>query len=243
MIKLLTGELNIYGNPGVYSEMLRSLYRAYGTKYDFCRFYVQDGGAVLSYYYGSGVLSCPDDLTAVKARELSEFLQCGIMKKVLMPFETAQSLGVETNASELFLMCFDNDIKITDIINKDAVSTQNSLGEIYEIVSDGFDIDRDTWYTDTSHILRRGIAEAYILDGSCAALKMFSSDGISYLSYISTRKSARGKGLAKKLIRFICKTETEKGNSVYLFCKKELKGFYESLGFVQTGRAAEIHTG
>lgn len=241
MIRLFSGgELFPGCAPDVYTEMVRSLYSAYGTKYDFCRFYKQDGGAVLSYYYGSGTAACTGELSDENARELSEFLRCGMLKKVLMPYDTAGRLGLPKNTSELHLMRFSNGIKITDNIDKDAVSSQNSLGEIYEIISDGFDIDRDTWYTDTSHMLRRGTAETYRLGSDCAAVKMFSSRGISYLSYVCTRKSARGKGLAKKLVGFICMSEARKGNDVFLFCGSELKNFYESIGFSEAGMAAEI---
>ena len=240
MIRLLTQEPEMTERPDVYSEMIRSLYAAYGTKYDFCRFYEQDSGAVISYYYGAGVLSYPEVMTDEDTDELSGFLSCGIMKKVLMPGKAAEILFPGNKIPELFLMRFSDEIKITDNIDKDAVKRQNSLSEIYEIVRDGFDIDRDTWYTDTSHILRRGIAGSYILDGSCAALKMFSSGGISYLSYICTRKSERGKGLAKRLIRYICAEETRCGREIFLFCEKDLAGFYEDSGFVKTDTAVQL---
>ncbi len=232
-------------NRDIYTEKIRALAEAYGCGYDFCGFYKQTGGTIIGDYYGSAVAAKCSARTGDRLAELMEFLMCGKFRKVLMPAASFQAARVDANIKESLLMRYngkptDDDIKNSDDIDKLLADPAGSLGEISEIVTDGFDIDINKWYTDISHNLRHGISQIFVLEGNACAVKMFTFSGISYLSYISTRKEARGKGFASRLIRAICASEYAKQNSVQLFCDRSLEGFYNRLEFVTVGKAVEL---
>jgi GNAT superfamily N-acetyltransferase len=227
-------------NRDIYTEKVRSLADAYGCGYDFCNFYKQTGGTVVADYYGSAVAAKCGIRPGDRLAELMEFLMCGKFRKVLMPSDVFEAARIDANHEEKTLMTYTGGIKNTDDIAKLVISPESSLVEISEIVTDGFDIDINKWYTDISHNLRHGISQAYVLEDSACAVKMFSSSGITYLSYISTRKEQRGKGYASRLVGAICSDEAAKGNTVQLFCGDQLVKFYESVGFVTLGKAVEL---
>lgn len=244
MIQKITDINLLYGaldkNRDIYTEKVRALAGAYGCGYDFCGFYKQTGGTVIGDYYGSAVVAKCGARAGDRLAELMEFLMCGKFRKVLMPQCSFEASGINANTKEMLLMsCMNVPVK-TDDISKLSVDPNGNLSEISEIVIDGFDIDINKWYTDISHNLRHGISEIYVLENKACAVKMFSSSGLTYLSYISTRKSARGQGLASRLVGSVCAAEAAKGNTVQIFCDPSLSPFYESLGFTETSRAAEL---
>lgn len=249
MIQRITDIKTVYAaidkNRDIYTEKIRALAEAYGCGYDFCSFYKQTGGTVIADYYGSAVAAKCSVRTGDRTAELMEFLMCGKFRKVLMPADSFHAARIDANIKETLLMRYnsapsDNDIKNTDDIDKLLTDPNGSIGEISEIVTDGFDIDINKWYTDISHNLRHGISQIYVLENSACAVKMFSFSGITYLSYISTRREARGKGYASRLVSAICASEAAKGNTVYLFCDPSLESFYARLDLVTVSRAVEL---
>ena len=244
MIRMISDKARLYsalgGEHTVYTEKIRSLADAYGFGYDFCRFWAQDGGAVIGSYYGEATAADCGHIGKTRRSELAAFLGCGQFIRVFMPCGLYDDQDIETRAEKRLLMKARNDIKKTDNVDKVRVYPDVSVGEIYEIASAGFDIDRNTWYTDISHMLRHGTAQLYALDESACAVKMFSSGGISYLSYICTLPQERGKGLARRLLAHICAGEAESGNEVYLFCAAELENFYLGCNFDRCGEAADL---
>ena len=245
MIKKITDPDTLYntlnkGAPSVYTEKIRSLADAYGIGNEFCTFYTQTGGTVISNYYNSAVAARCGVRPGDRLAELMEFLMCGMFRKIIMPLEIFSATNVDANVEKLILMKYDSGKKTGAVPGKETIRTDFSINDIYEIASDGFDIDFNNWYTDTNHMLRHGISKLYALENNTCAVKMFSSSGISYLSYICTRKEERGKGLATRLVGSICAEEALAGNSTYIFCAEELCGFYENIGFVRFEEAVEI---
>ena len=244
MIEKITGKAALHkalnGIKDVYTECVRSFADAYGTDYDFCTFYKQTGGTLISNYYGSAVVAKSGKRTGDRLAELMEFLTCGMFRKVLMPYESFEAANFDANVEKINLMVYRTDVKISDDMSKVISVSEDSVGEISEIIADGFDIDCNKWYTDMSHMLRHGTAKIYTLDGKACAVRMYASSGIAYLSYICTRRSERGRGLASRLISGVCDMETAAGNEIYIFCRDNLKGFYEKNGFDLFGEAAEL---
>ena len=228
------------GTPDIYTEKVRSLFDAYGIDYQFCSFYTQTGGAVISDYYRSACVANCGTRPGDRLAELMEFLTCGMFRKVIMPYYVFEAANIDANVAKLALMKCRSDIDTADDIDKVVTETEFSISEIYEIASDGFDIDFNKWYTDTSHMIRHGISKLYALDKKACAVKMFSYSGITYLSYICTKESERGKGLATRLVKSICAAEARRNCTVYVFCEDPLVKFYENAGFMKIDEAAEI---
>ena len=224
----------------IYSEKIRALAEAYGMERDFCSFYMQTGGTVISDYYKSAVVANCGKRAGDRLAELMEFLTCGIFRKAILPYTSFDISNTDANISKLYLMKYAGGVLETDETDKEILETDFSISDIYEIASDGFDIDFNKWYTDTSHMVRHGISRLYALGKNACAVKMFSSSGITYLSYVATRESERGKGLATRLLQSICSSELKVGSTAYVLCEPKLKGFYEHAGFVFEDEAAEI---
>ena len=227
-------------NRDIYSEKIRALAEAYGMERDFCSFYIQTGGTVISDYYKSAVVANCGKRAGDRLAELMEFLTCGIFRKVILPYTPFDISNTDANISRLCLMRYAGGVREHDETDKEILESDFSISDIYEIASDGFDIDFNKWYTDTSHMVRHGISRLYALGKNACAVKMFSSSGITYFSYVATRESERGKGLATRLLQSICSAELQAGNTSYVLCGPGLKGFYENVGFVQEDEAAEI---
>lgn len=225
----------------IYTEKIRALAAGYGFGYDFCTFAAQDNSAVICSYYGGATAALTGELTDSQTEELAAYLTFGQYDSVLMSYPLCERLGLSGSAEKLCLMKCNGDVKKTIGYDKENPVTDSPLSEIYEIVSGGFDIDRDMWYTDTSHMIRHGIARAYVLGGKACAIRMFASGGISYVSYVCTRPEARGKGLATALLAHICAENAANGIETFVFCENKLRPFYESAGFELAGKAGTIH--
>lgn len=227
----------IGGYSDIYAGKVRSFADGYGFGYPFCRFWVQDGSLAVCAYYTDAAIA--GELNG-DPEELRGFLTCAGIRRVLMPYELYERLGLPGKADAVHLMCRGSDVKNTVGSDKESIETDAPLGQIYEIVRSVFDIDCDKWYTDISHMLRHGIARIYRLGNGTCAIRMYASLGAAYLSYVCTKPELRGKGLASRLIRGICRLEAEEGNDTYILCGDNLRGFYERLGFLEAGRAADI---
>ena len=226
--------------PDVYSEKIRALAEAYGLEHEFCSFYLQTGGTVISDYYRSAVVANCGKRAGDRLAELMEFLTCGIFRKVILPYSSFDLSNTDANISKLYVMKYTGGVREVDGSEIEMLDGDFAINNIYDIASDGFDIDFNKWYTDTSHMVRHGISRLYALGKKACAVKMFSSSGITYLSYVCTRDSERGKGYATRLLKWICSKEAAAGNTVYVLCEPRLGKFYERVGFEFSAETAEI---
>ncbi len=225
----------ISGTPDVYTEKIRAYADGYGFGYGFCRFFAQDDTAVICSYYGSAVAAFTTDPDPDSAEELTSFLTCGQFAGVLMQYAAAERLGLTGLAERRLLM---RGTAFDDGIGK--LQTDVSPGEVYDIVRTGFDIDRETWYTDISHMTRHNIARAYLLEEAACAVRMYASNGVAYISYVCTLPEKRGQGFGTRLLKAVCSAGRDDGCDTYLICEDRLRRFYESAGFEICGEAAEI---
>lgn len=223
----------------LFSGKIWALYAAYGFKYDFCTFFVQENGAVIGNYYGKAAVFCPDGADS-DYEELAQFLSMPIFGEVLMSHELAEKLGLAENAVRNNIVRFCGSETMGDITKED-VDKMPALGKVYEILKDGFDIDYSIWYTDISHNIRHGISESFVYNGAATVTKMFTYGNVTFLSFVAAALNARGTGAAKKLVRRVCLDERAKGREVFLICRGAVLGFYEKCGFEHAGYTASIN--
>lgn len=207
---------------GIEAQKIRALLLAYGTKYDFCRFYVTndfilcetDGSFVvcelgepddiseLAYFFGFNGFSeifCSEKL----GKLLSANLKCGFQKVNLMRF-----CGESVRCAE--------------------VECTTRLDEVYRILSSSFDIDYEHWYVDMSHRIRHNVAKPRKLGGS-ALIVQHDLNGEALLSQIATLPNERGRGNASRLILSVCAELFQ--SEVYVICEDALLSFYSGIGF------------
>ncbi len=223
--------------PDLFSGKIKAIHKAYGFGYPFAKFYKQENGAVIGKYYDNAVVFSESDETDTE--ELKEFLEIVGYGEILMPYGLSEKLGFRDNVEKNLVFCYEDDEIMSDLCNKTVTLTE-SYDKIYKILSEGFDIGIDNWYTDINHNVRHCVSRVYTVPDKATATVMFSIDGISYLSYIATARSERNKGYGGKLLRYIIKKELADGNRPYLICKEELRKFYEKNGLRNVGYVSTI---
>ena len=210
---------------GVEAQKIRALLLAYGTKYDFCRFYVSEE-VILCETDGSFVV-CEigkiDDLS-----ELADFFKFNGFSEIFC----SETLGERLSS---FLCCENqkvNLMRFCEVPVKCAeVDTDPPLDAVFKILASSFDIDYEHWYVDMSHRIRHNVARARLLDSS-ALIVQYDLNGEALLSQIATLPEKRGQGSASRLISAVCAELSQ--SDVYVICEDELLPFYRRVGFEKT---------
>lgn len=218
-------ELSALPKNGVEAQKIRALLTAYGTKYDFCRFFVSES-VILSETDGSFVLSeYTDDPNVI---ELAEFLSFHGFSEIFCSGTMGEQLTdrLLCSAENVILMRFCGEGVLSE-----AVNTSPLLDEVFRILKTSFDIEYEPWYADMSHRIRHGVTSARVLDSS-ALIIQHNINGEALLSQIATLPEHRGRGGASKLIRSVCAELSE--SAVFLLCEDKLLPFYRGLGFKKT---------
>ena len=103
--------------------------------------------------------------------------------------------------------------------------------------------DYGAFLADYCSRLNKGTAKlaAFEEDGLLAcASALFIGEKSVLLGAVATRKSARGRGLASKLVTTLA--DELKDKKVFLFCRNDgLLDFYKKIGFVKVGRWCVIN--
>ena len=199
--------------PDVFRGKIKALARAYGFSYDFLKFFAGES-AVTGIYYGSAVI-CGD----VTEEEIGLCLTLGA-GEILMP-DSDIDLG-----EILYIMEYTGEAE-----ENTSLSSDTPYSQVYDILREGFDISFDDWYTDTCHNVRHGISEVFTLENKAAAQKMFTEDGITLISMVAVRETARGTGLGGRLIRAVSGRFAEKSR-VFVICERALVPFYEKNEYI-----------
>ena len=230
MIKLISSDdeiLLIWENFPVLKDKdnvealkIYALWRSYGTKYDFCRFYKTDG-AVLCAQNGSFVISGNEKRDL---EELADFVKISGFSEIFCSEQIGKPLTeyLRCKRETVNLMRFDG----TGVPCE--TEKETPLEEFYSILKTSFDIEFEPWYLDMSHRIRHGIAGTRRLGGSVLVIQ-HELFGSALLSQIATAPRYRGKGGASRLISAVCAELAQ--SEVYVLCTDELRGFYEKNGF------------
>lgn len=210
---------------GIEAQKIRALFQAYGTGYDFCKFFKQ-GSAVLAYLDGSCVLYCDNNADFI---ELSDFLQVNGFSDLFCSEDVADMLSkyIPADYQKVISMKFSGNSCPADI------REANSLIDLFSIVSTGFDIEFEPWYLDMSHRIRHGVTRAFQLDEKAALVVQHNINGEALLSQIAVVPNFRGNGYASKLIRAVCSVLSP--SECYVICEPKLLSFYEKVGFEPCG--------
>lgn len=224
MIKraLFPEELALLPQKGIEAQKIRALLLAYGTKYDFCRFYVSEN-VIFCETDGSFVLCELGELDDLS--ELADFFNFNGFLEIFCSEPLGEKLSerLECGAQRVNLMRFCGEPVIcTEIEN------EPPLDNVFKILESSFDIDYEPWYVDISHRIRHNIAKARKLGGSVLIIQ-HDINGEALLSQIATLPEARGRGSASRLISAVCAELSE--SDVYIICEDKLLPFYRKIGF------------
>ena len=213
-------ELKNLPETGVEALKIRSLLLAYGTNYDFCRFFTAKN-LVLVQLNGDFIIS---NFGETDVEELSKFLNFNGFSEIFCSEQLGQVLEnrLDVTRENVSLMRFAG------------VSEKNALeilkpAEAYQIIKTGFDFEFEPWYLDMSHRVRHGVSRLYGLDGAALAVQ-YNLNGEALISQVATLPEKRGKGCARRLISAVCAELHE--SEVFVLCEDRLLDFYGKIGFV-----------
>lgn len=204
-----------------------SLYNAYGTKYNFCRFYQTDTGVMCVFY--STVVYCGESIDA----ETREFML--INSPVQIELSANSSVGLTLKGYKKIKrhqMLFPHKIDNNNV----TIETEPNLHMVFDIAGKAFGIQdsKDLWFADMSHKVRHGISRVYKYKTS-VAVNEYIVKNKAYFSHVATAEKDRGKGHASVLLMsaaYVLKREKLTG---FLYAEEDLKGFYRKIGFESCG--------
>lgn len=214
----------------IYGGKIISLCRAYGTDYDFCRFYRQNK-LLLCSFYGEFIVAgeCGN------FDELADFLSFAGAKNALVPQAVKSGLESFFSFAEHSLYRLKK-AEIPPIL----VNENPKLDDVYSILRHSFKVDFSAWYVDMSHRIRRGITKVFTHENATTLTAQFDEGGVILLSQIATLPERRGEGLSSLLLRAIAGEYKNNGKAVFVICRRELQPFYEKNGFVLVGKSYTI---
>lgn len=227
LIKQIFEDLPSRLTKNYYGRKILAAYNAYGSGYDFCRFYScenPDGSFGTVHIYNSsmvvdGSVDADDIVTLIKMTKPANIeISGGTVLK---------ADGYQKRHRTLFrALPHETDIDFADI------TVNGNAEECYKILAESFENmgSFEDWYVDISHRIRHGVSELYYC-GETTVTRNFDIDGFVFVSHIATAESARGKGAARRLLYCLADRFAKEEKSMHLFALDHRKTFYEAIGF------------
>ena len=211
----------------IYSARVLAAYRSYFDMPE-CQFWAQDNSSVLSLVDGFAVLSAKpsadwEELAAFLHMQPWSRLQCSAEAAAMLPF------AIEWRS---MMLCFAAPKKEFSI---EKITIADDPGMVFDILTRcGLGVqNRNDWMADLALRWRRGTAQTWILGKACTGSAIAITEDYVFVGALGTLPEARGKGLAGRLLARIAGEMA--GREIWLSCREELQGFYESIGFERTG--------
>ena len=223
-----------------FAARITALALTYGTQQNFALFWVQSienkPVAAISRVDGNMTLCCTEN---TDFEELAAFVNAVGYSSVTANLQTLELLNFKHSDSSYIV-----EYKGENCCSEDGILWDCNKKDVYNLLLDcGFEMgDYGAFLADYCSRLNKGTARlaAFEENGLLAcASALFIGKKCVLLGAVATKESARGRGLASKLVTALA--EKEKDKKVFLFCRNDgLLGFYEKMGFECVGRWADI---
>lgn len=232
MIRLLED----YSGEGLrdshYSATILSHLNAYGTKFDFCRFYeifYREPRGIICVFNGTVAVELFEGYkpTNTVKREIAEFVDFQSPNVVELPGELVMKRGFsgyEAAKRTFFEIPFGDTVQGL---------TEPSAEQVYKTVeapAEGYPL----WLTDVMR--RRNRSQLWFLGYESSVLCVrFCLSGRAYITDLATPEPERGKGHARELLQKTARLFAEKNAATYAAAMPELYEFYARLGCSEIG--------
>ena len=223
-----------------YAARITALFKTYGAGYDFASFWVQeiDGESVaaISRVDGNMTLCCTEKSDF---EELSCFVNAVGYSSLTFDEKYLLSLGI-TDAKSSYTVEYKGEKDFSDEI----IRNDYDKKKLYDLlVSCGFELGSyQAFLSDVCARLNKNTASLAAVENEeldACAFALFEGEKSVLLGAVATRKEARGKGYASKLVKSLA--GKEKNRKVFLFCRNDgLLEFYKKSGFVYAGKWAVV---
>ncbi len=219
-------------------KKLLAYFKAYGTDYEFCRFYKleYENGMGFMFMINSTLIICSEDDIAVD--ELSCFIEMNMpfriegaqqilerLKNVLKDYQALNRTVFEMLPDET-----------TASFNEKFVDFNPKLSDAYEILSEGFPniADYGLWFTDTSHRCRHGVSKVFTYKGCTTASIVFDIENDVLVGQVATKISSRGSGYAREFLKWLAAFLRGFNKKAYLLALDIRVSYYREIGFRET---------
>ena len=218
-----------------YGARISALAKTYGFGHGFVLFWVQyiddEPVAAVSRIDGNMSICCTDN---ADYDELKEFVKTVGFASLSCRIEVLEKLGYIASKSS-YIVKYNGNFSPAD----PCVEWDYDKKEVYSLLLEcGFEMgDYGSFLADYCSKLNKGAAKLAVcsdeeLDACASAL--FIGDKSVLLGAVATRETARGRGLASKLVKALADSFDDK--TVYLFCRNDsLLEFYKKIGFESDG--------
>lgn len=203
-----------------------SYFNAYGTDYDFCRFYKSGESIIL--IINSTMLICGGDF---EKDELNMFIDMHNPFRIegdQNALELIENQGyMSLHRTTFELVSGQNNVDEAD------VDFQPKLDDVYAILTEGFPnlSDYPLWLADTSHRIRHGISRVLTYKDCTTATLSYDINGYVLVSQVATRVSARGSGYARQFLTWLAGYLEKQGKTAVLYALDIRESFYREIGF------------
>ena len=224
-----------------YARRIKSHFQAYGTKYDFARFFeiTDDEGSPLGMIV---IFNASMIVSSVRGKALDEARICELAQFILMNAPLVVELSVIYSDALRPLLEAEY---TTDIRTQFEFSSRNALpqldvnelpklDDVFKVLASSFPSiaeNYELWITDTSHRVRRGLSQSFLLGDYSTATIQYIVDKVALIGHVATVPERRGEFHARKLLYWIGERLTLDGFTVRLFARPHRVSYYEEIGF------------
>lgn len=223
-----------------YTRRVKTNFQAYSCKYDFCRFFVLKDDddvkvAVINQFNSTMTITTIKDfelsqdnlselVTLIKLNkpQTIEMESCyaSYLKDNLDEYNTEERTEFEYSSKKhLPNLIVDECPKLDDVAT--------ILITSFPAIASGYDL----WLTDTSHRIRRGMSQCFLLGDFTTATIQYISSGVVLIGNVATLPHERGKFHARKLLYWLGEKLSNDGFTVKLFARSNRVTYYEEIGF------------
>ncbi len=227
-----------------YSRRIKSHFMAYGTEHDFLRFFLLEyKGERLGLFseFNSALM-----ISSFQDKEFPEELleELAGFVRMLKPFSVELERDYGYRLLELLKDEYRGDRRTeftyiaTGKLPPLEVDETPKLDDVYAILASCFPRLADSyelWLTDTSHRVRRGLSQSFLLGDYTTATIQYIIDRIALVGHVGTVPEERGKMHARTLLYWIGERLAQEGISVKLFARPHRVSYYDEIGFKAIG--------
>lgn len=230
-------------NNNHYKRRVKSNFEAYGTAYDFCRFYElsKDDNMLLLISQFNSTMVVAESRDTVYSDELkNDLLTLISMNKpqtIEMNVKLAKAIREQMNDYE---KCDRTEFEFVtkNHLPNMVVDECPKLDDVFSILKTSFPVIADSydlWLTDTSHKVRRGLSQCFMLGNFTTATIQYICDNTALVGHVATIPDERGRYHARKLLYWLGEKLNKEGVNVRLFARSNRVSYYEEIGFREIG--------
>ena len=223
-----------------YSRRIKSHFYSYGTKYDFSRFFLvgneKEYLGIISVFNSSMMISTFVNKTFEEniLSEIAHFIL--INKPSIVEFECCYAEYLKAELTDEYKSEIRTEF---EFVSKNTLPDLNvdelpKLDDVFNVLKTSFPAIADSydlWLTDTSHRIRHGLAQSFLLGNYTTATIQYIIDGTALIGHVATMPEERGKFHARRLLYWIGERLTLDGFAVKLQARPHRVSYYEEIGF------------